>query len=188
MEDSPIADNICDRKTRTDIRIVGGCWRLQNDDENEQNEDMETVSNSDGHLTVLDKANRKIDLANVLTNYVPTLKEQDLLNVLLDPFHRMSSITKICQIANVSRQTYHTMFRKPEFQLFYRQALLETVKQYGGQLINIGIREARKGSFPHWKVLMEMGGFHNDKRVTEHEGEVTMKVSFISPDSDLDEE
>lgn len=148
----------------------------------------EASEEAGGTLTVLDGRNKEISLANVLDMYKPTLKEQDLLNILLDPFHRMSSITKICEMAGVSRQTYHNMFRKPEFQAFYRAALLETVKQYGGQLVNIGIREARKGSFPHWKVLMEMGGLYNEKRTVEHDGEVTYNVRFADPDSELADE
>lgn len=167
---------------------------MVNDDGDEQNEHMETDSSSDGKLTILHKDNKERSpvsqaiLADPLNNYIPTPKEQDLLNILLDPYHRMSSITKICEMAQVSRHTYYDMFRKPEFQSYYRMALLEVVKQYGGQLVNIGIREARKGSFPHWKVLMEMGGFHNDKRTIEHEGEQTMKVVFVAPDSDLDDD
>lgn len=153
----------------------------------------QAVTDTEGSITVLDKGNRQrapvttAVLADPLNRYTPTAKEADLLNVLLDPYHRMSSIVKICDLAGVSRQTYYAMFRKPEFEAYYRAALLETIKQYGGQLVNIGIREARKGSFPHWKVLMEMGGLYNEKKTLEHDGEVTMSVRFIDPDADQDE-
>jgi hypothetical protein len=149
--------------------------------------------NGNGELTVLHKDNMERSpvsqaiLADPLNRYIPTPKEQDLLNILLDPFHRMSSITKICEMAKVSRHTYYVMYRKPEFQAYYRAMLIETVKQYGGQLVNIGIREARKGSFPHWKVLMEMGGLYNEKKTVEHEGETTMRIVFEDPDSADDE-
>lgn len=151
-----------------------------------------TGESEDGKVTILNKANREVSpvtagiLSDPLNRYNPTIKEMDLLNILLDPFHRMSSITKVCQMAGVSRKTYYEMFRKPEFQAFYRAALLEVVKQYGGQLVNIGIREARKGSFPHWKVLMEMGGFYGEKKDVNLDGEIQIKVSFVDPDAPED--
>lgn len=153
-------------------------------------DNKETLAEDQGEVTVIHSGNRQrapvtsAVLADPLNQYFPTPKEHDLLTILLDPYHRMSSVTKICEMAQVSRKTYYEMFRKPEFQAYYRHALLETIKQYGGQLVNIGIREARKGSFPHWKVLMEMGGFYNEKKTLEHDGEVTMSVRFVDPEAD----
>lgn len=181
--------------SRTDIRIVEECSLVTDDVERDENaagmgnENVaDGITDGDGKLTILHRGSRQASpvsqaiLIDPLNNYTPTPKELDLLNILLDPYHRMSSITKICEMACVSRHTYYDMFRKPEFQVYYRAALLETIKQYGGQLVNIGLREARKGSFPHWKVLMEMGGLYNEKRTLEHEGEQTMRVVFVDPD------
>ncbi|MNW61554.1 hypothetical protein D3C74_396230 [compost metagenome] len=73
----------------------------------------------------------------------PTRSEQALLEALLNPEHRIKSVTDVCKIAKVDRTTYYRAFAKPEFveimsideqirkiiaeeyQLVYRQKLLK---------------------------------------------------------------
>lgn len=117
-------------------------------------------------------------------NFTPTINEQRLLDVLLDPFHRMTSVSRQCEIAGVSRMAYYRAFQNPAFVDFYKAAVYDMIKAQSAQLVNIGIREARKGSYPHWKVLMEMSGFYQEKGKTEIDGNVTIKVSFADPDDD----
>lgn len=109
-----------------------------------------------------------------LTEYTPTAKEKDLLEVLLNPEHRMKSITDICKIANCSRQTYYESFNKPEFVKIYELKSKELVKQAVAPVINTFIREAQRGSFQHGKVLLEMAGMYAEKTETEISGETTV--------------
>jgi hypothetical protein len=98
-----------------------------------------------------------------LTEYEPTEKERAILEALLNPEHRMKSITDICKIADCSRLTYYNAFKKPEFAELYKQRSLELVKQCVAPVLNTFVREAQRGSFQHGKVILEMAGLHSDK-------------------------
>lgn len=118
--------------------------------------------------------------------YEPSRTEQALLDVLLDPFHRMSTVTKICEILSISRQTFYRTMRKPEFAAHYSAICKEAVRIKTGQLVNIGIREARKGgkgSYGYWKDLMKMSGMIEDEKM-QLEGEVVHKIMFVDPEDD----
>lgn len=148
----------------------------------------DTVINGDsdeenGRLTVLNPTQKSIDPLDI---YMPTPREADLLAILTDPYHRMSSVRNICERAGISRTTYFNMLKKPGFMDYYRARIKLMVKEIGGQLVNLGIREARKGSFQHWKVLMEMAELHSDKKETEHTGELVINVRFADPNNDGD--
>lgn len=122
--------------------------------------------------------------------YVPTHKEQALLSVLIDPEHRLESVKKQCELAGVSREFYYQLMRKPAFMEHYRVLLLDVIRSQAGQLINIAIDQAKSGSFPHLKLLMEMGGLHNATINVDHNvtGEAALVVRFVDPDSDLIED
>lgn len=143
----------------------------------------ERMGEDEGALSIVTRRDIR-DVSEVVPGYIPSQNEQALLDVLLDPYHRMSSVTRQCELAGVSRMAYYRALKNQDFMRYYRDALYDLVKAHSGQLINIGIREARKGSYPHWKSLMEMGGFLQDKRLIEHEGELVMKVTFEAPDQD----
>lgn len=117
------------------------------------------------------------------SRYIPTDIEQRLLDVLTDPVNRMESITKQCEIAGVTRKTYYRAMDKPEFLEFYRERLLDVIRIHAGQLINVAVDMAKRGSFAHLKMLMEMGGLYVDQSKTEHSGEITINVTFADPDS-----
>lgn len=137
-------------------------------------------------VTRRDKTRGK-KIGETALDYVPSTTEQMLLDVLLDPYHRMASVSRQCELAGVSRMAYYRAFQNMAFVDYYRTLLTDMIKAQGGQLINIGIREARKGSFPHWKVLMEMGGFYNgDKKDVNVDADVQISVRFVDPDDDSD--
>lgn len=101
------------------------------------------------------------------TNYKPTEKEKNLLEVLLNPEYRMKSITDICKAAKCSRNIYYDAFAKPEFVELYKQYSNDLVKQSVAPVINAFIREAQRGSFNHGKMLLEMAGMYTDKSEVE---------------------
>ena len=105
-----------------------------------------------------------------LTGYKPTPSEEKLLEVLLNPQHRMKSITDICKIAEISRTTYYEAFSKPQFVEIYKQRSIELVKQQVAPVINAFVQEAKRGSFQHGKVLLEMADLYSEKKQFEHTG------------------
>ena len=103
-----------------------------------------------------------IDLQN-LTDYKPTEKEKNLLEVLLNPENRMKSITDICKLAKCTRPVYYEAFTKDGFVELYKRSSQDLVKQSVAPVLNTFIREAQRGSFQHGKVLLEMAGVYSDK-------------------------
>jgi hypothetical protein len=103
-----------------------------------------------------------IDLQN-LTDYKPTEKEKNLLEVLLNPENRMKSITDICKLAKCTRPVYYEAFTKDGFVELYKRSSQDLVKQSVAPVLNTFIREAKRGSFQHGKVLLEMAGVYSDK-------------------------
>lgn len=101
------------------------------------------------------------------TDYEPSLSEEKLLEVLLNPQYRMKSITDICGIAGIDRSTYYRAFAKPGFNELYKQKSIELVNQQVAPVINAFVAEAKRGSFQHGKVLLEMGGVYTEKQQIE---------------------
>lgn len=104
------------------------------------------------------------------TVYEPTKAEQKLLEVLLNPEHRLKSITEICAIADIERGTYYNAFRKPEFVAHYQAEALEMVKHDVGPILNAYRKEAKRGSVQHGNVLLEMAGLYTPKKRQEITG------------------
>lgn len=97
------------------------------------------------------------------TQYEPTEKEKNLLEVLLNPENRMKSITDICKLAKCTRPVYYEAFAKPEFVEIYNKQSVDLVKQNVASVINTFVREAQRGSFQHGKVILEMAGVYTEK-------------------------
>ena len=98
------------------------------------------------------------------TTYQPTTAEQKLLEVLLNPEFRGKSKTEICQIAGISRQTYYDAFKKPEFVAYYEARARDLVREAVGPVVNAFVKEAKKGSYPHGKVVLEMAGLYAEPK------------------------
>jgi len=97
------------------------------------------------------------------TNYEPTEKEQNLLDVLINPENRMKSITDICRVAKCDRKIYYTAFAKPGFVAIYNAMSMDIVKQSVAPVVNAFVREALRGSYQHGKLLLDMAGLHTDE-------------------------
>lgn len=97
------------------------------------------------------------------TEYEPTEKEKNLLEVLLNPENRMKSITDICKLAICTRPVYYEAFAKPGFVNIYNKQSVDLVKQSVSSVLNTFIREAQRGSFQHGKVILEMAGIYTEK-------------------------
>lgn len=106
--------------------------------------------------------NKSTDL-QLCTDTGLTKKEQELLELLLNPQHRTKTVTEICKLADCSRTVYYKAFQKPEFKQKYEDEAKELVKQAIGPVVNTFIREALRGSFQHGKVILEMAGIYSEK-------------------------
>jgi DNA-binding phage protein len=158
------------------------------DDERNESPDVEII---------LPKKRTKTQLSQRYDNpmdYLPTITEQKLVRVMLDPFHRMSSVTKICELAGISRESYYRAFRNEQFVDYYLASTKEIAKSQAAPLLNIAIREAKKGGaagFQYWKALAQMSGLIEDEKLQVnhlHEGDVTMRVEFVGPNEEEEDE
>lgn len=113
------------------------------------------------------------------TNYEPTEKEKNLLEVLINPDYRMKSITDICKAAKCSRNIYYDAFAKPEFVEIYKKRSVDMVKQSIASVINTFIREAQRGSFQHGKVLLEMAGIYTEKSDVNLSGDMEFEITLV---------
>lgn len=98
------------------------------------------------------------------TNYIPTAGEKKLLEVILNPVHRNKTITAICKVADISRNVYYDAFQKTVFVDYYNSLCKDLVKQSIGPVINAFIHEAKRGSYTHGKIILEMAGLYTEKK------------------------
>ena len=125
-----------------------------------------------------------------LTEYVLTRKEENLIEVMLDPANRMKSITDICKRANCSRVTYYEAFNKPGFVKIHKERSVALAEKYLGSVMNAFVREAARGSFQHGKILLEMAGVYKEttrKELTGKDGDpmgvsVASRIAALSKD------
>jgi hypothetical protein len=98
------------------------------------------------------------------TNYEPTPAEMKLLKVLLEPESLEMTVTDICKQAGVSRDVYYTAFNKPEFVKYQREVAQTLLAQALLPTIHAFQKEAKKGSFSHGKVMLEMHDLYTEKQ------------------------
>lgn len=134
-------------------------------------------------MKITDRLEKRIDPKD----YVPTKREQALLNVLLDPYHRMASVSQQCKLAECSRDFFYVSMKKESFMAYYALACREMIKSRSAELVNIGIREARRGGsagFGYWRELSKMAGLIEDENVKANvDVELEIRVSFVAPNS-----
>jgi hypothetical protein len=99
------------------------------------------------------------------TEYRPTAAEKRLLEVLLDPDHRLKSITEICGVAKCDRHIYYTAFNKPAFLDYYTKESKALIRKAHSGIINASIRQALRGDATHTKMLLTMTGDYADRQV-----------------------
>jgi len=99
------------------------------------------------------------------TTYRPTLAEKRLLEVLLDPDHRLKSVTDICGVAKCDRHVYYTAFNKPAFVDYYTKESKALIKKAHSGIINASIRQALQGDAAHTKILLTMAGDYADRQI-----------------------
>ena len=106
-----------------------------------------------------------------------------LLEALADPENRNKSITDLCQVAGVSRDTYYKAFKKPEFIERYEILCRDLVKHSLAPIVNACIKEAKDGSYQHIRIVLEMGGLYTPRQLNELTGKDggPITVTFVEP-------
>ena len=105
--------------------------------------------------------------------YIMTMGETKLIQAMLNPENIGISVVDLCKAANTSRDTFYTAMKKPEFVKLYQDTSLSMIKHETYSLIKAGIREAKRGSFQHWRVLLEMSGMYSEKQT--HDVNITFE-------------
>jgi hypothetical protein len=123
------------------------------------------------------------NLEQNLTDYKLTPSEEKLIEALLNPENRMKKITELCQIAEISRETYYNAFNKPQFVAIYKARSKELINKAVGPVLNAFIKEASRGSFQHGKVLLEMADLYTEKTKQEITGKDggPIKTETVNP-------
>lgn len=102
-------------------------------------------------------------MAQKETKFKPTLAQERLLEVLLNPDHRLKSVTDICSLAPCTRKVYYAAFKKPEFIDYYMKESKRMISKAYAGIINASIRQALRGDATHAKMLLNMTGDYVDK-------------------------
>lgn len=93
--------------------------------------------------------------------YSPTPAELRILEVSLNPEHAGKTITDKCQIANVSRETWYAVFRKPQFKELVNKTALDLVHDGLSEAIAALRKSAANPSpkaNPDRRLLFELAG------------------------------
>ena len=73
-------------------------------------------------------------------------------------------------MAGVGRTLYYEAFAKPEFVALYKERSMDLVKQSIMPVIHALTKEARRGSYQHQKMLLEMADMYVERSKTELSG------------------
>ncbi len=97
------------------------------------------------------------------TTYKPTIAEKRILETLLNPEHRLKSVTEVCQISKCSRDIYYKAFKKSQFVDVYNAESRSLVTKDLAPIINASIRQAKRGDASHTKILLSMAGMLEER-------------------------
>jgi hypothetical protein len=111
-----------------------------------------------------------LDIQQKSTEYKPTNAEEKLLEVLLNPESQRKSVTDICAMADCDRGTYYNAFNKPEFVALYKKKTSNLIKGSVSQIVNAFVQQAKRGSFTHGKVILDMSKMFDDSKGTDNSG------------------
>lgn len=117
------------------------------------------------------------DSSQNVTEVKLTRAGEKLIETLLDPRNRTKSVSDICKLAETSRTTYYKLFADETFVKEYKRQSKELITQNVGSVINTFINEAKRGSFQHGKVILEMADMYTEKK--EIDATVTMPSIII---------
>ena len=104
--------------------------------------------------------------------YKPTYAEEKLIEVLSNPEHLGKTITEKCKIADISRDMFYRVMKKPGFIKYYNNLMIEVIKGKVGDIINATAKFAQlPKNHQDRKLLLEMANIYTPKEKMEISGE-----------------
>ena len=109
--------------------------------------------------------------------YTMTAAGKKLFQVLIDPQHLGKNVDELCQIADVSRDTYYRLMKDDRFTQEVTNTSKQLVMAKIGDVINATYENAI-GERGHQdrKMLLTMAGLYTDKQEIDSKGELGIKV------------
>ena len=109
--------------------------------------------------------------------YTMTAAGKKLFQVLIDPQYLGKNVDELCQIADVSRDTYYRLMKDDRFTQEVTNTSKQLVMAKIGDVINATYENAI-GERGHQdrKMLLTMAGLYTDKQEIDSKGELGIKV------------
>ncbi len=85
---------------------------------------------------------------------------RQLLEVIIDPVSRTLSVTKICEKAGISRDSYYRLWKEPYFQSVYREICQTTCLGSALAAMEALCKNATMGDVQSAKMVLEMAGLY----------------------------
>src|SRR5699024_511201 len=119
--------------------------------------------------------------------YTMTAAGKKLFQVLIDPQHLGKNVDELCQIADVSRDTYYRLMKDDRFTQEVTNTSKQLVMGKIGDVINATYENAI-GERGHQdrKMLLTMAGLYTDKQEIDSKGELGIKVIWADGGNDGD--
>ena len=119
--------------------------------------------------------------------YTMTAAGKKLFQVLIDPQHLGKNVDELCQIADVSRDTYYRLMKNDRFTQEVTNTSKQLVMAKIGDVINATYENAI-GERGHQdrKMLLTMAGLYTDKQEIDSKGELGFKVIWADGGNDGD--
>lgn len=115
--------------------------------------------------------------------YQFTKAGRKLFEVLVNPEYVGKNVDELCQIADVSRDTYYRLMKDER----YKEEVAETSRQLVmakiGDVLNASYKYAlEERGHQDRKMLLQMAGIHSDKQETTLSGGLGIKVLWTDDD------
>lgn len=123
------------------------------------------------------------DLPTMLLKLTP--HERKTVEVMIDPANTMLTVKSKIELIGCNTDTYYAIMNRPHMKEIVKKMVYEIIMHNATQMVNSAVKSAKKGSFPHFKTLMEMGQLHSDTKKVELEATVEHIVTFAT-DDDID--
>ncbi len=94
--------------------------------------------------------------------YRPTPKEQDLLEIMINPENYECTPSKLMELASVNPNCYYDAIKKKGFIELLKEKSFNLVDSSIPLVVNAFVSHAKKGSYQHGKTLLEMGNMIED--------------------------
>ena len=119
--------------------------------------------------------------------YTMTAAGKKLFQVLIDPQYLGKNVDELCQIADVSRDTYYRLMKDDRFTQEVTNTSKQLVMAKIGDVINATYENAI-GERGHQdrKMLLTMAGLYTDKQEIDSKGELGIKVIWADGGNDGD--